>query len=327
MLKKGKAMSEENVTVEPGRLLKANSLIAVVLCVLFLYYGGTTISSSPFGFVMILMMSPFFIFGAHFQYNLVFRQAGSFALPIVIINCLGTLMLLASLIVSLADIIKSGFQDKSFILLVLTILSTSLYMAFTTILNIRWIKKLPESDDKATKTKNWNLLPFAAAVLALTAGIVCGVHEGNILEVEEGLDSVPWLPETAGNISYCRNKIFGESYEFDISEEGFLDWCKSKGWSPRTITDSFSILRYNFFTLKLEDYEITDEDVKEFDPDCSAQDIPATKKVLSPDYWANLTRAEVSEGYYYEDRQSNGGGCTAVYDNKKGRAYYNYSPR
>jgi hypothetical protein len=53
----------------------------------------------------------------------------------------------------------------------------------------------------------------------------------------------------AKDVRYYLRGAFGPrtAYEFSISEDDFLTWCKSKGISPVPITEEKRIERYSFF--------------------------------------------------------------------------------
>jgi hypothetical protein len=120
----------------------------------------------------------------------------------------------------------------------------------------------------------------------------------------EHVPSVPWLPAGATNVSYYCSYNF-TAYEFDIEEEGFLNWASD--WEVKPITKEFKIMRY---TLRAK--------YPNFVPNPSKQAL---------DDYENIKNAIIMDGYFYENRQKNGGGVCVAYDRKTKRAYFQSNPR
>ncbi len=120
----------------------------------------------------------------------------------------------------------------------------------------------------------------------------------------EHVEQVSWLPEAASDISYFSSYAHNAG-EFDISEEGFLQWAKR--WSVEAIDEPVEVLRYSYFTWD--------------PPDTDAND------------WAECNRlhaehvAEIADGYFHQDEPTYRGGVTVAYDRTTGRAYYMVSIR
>ena len=74
-------------------------------------------------------------------------------------------------------------------------------------------------------------LCFLAGFLVLDAML------GDNIETAEHLDAVDWLPGSASNISYYRNKNISGlfSYEFTMAEPDFLEYAMERGWKLRKI--------------------------------------------------------------------------------------------
>lgn len=116
-----------------------------------------------------------------------------------------------------------------------------------------------------------------------------------------GVESVSWLPKEASNI-YSRNSGQLESYEFSISEEGFLDWAKSKGLAVKPITEEQSIYRYSYF-----------------EPVEAPKSNASIKELQN---YFNLIEAKANVGYVEKHHSSNGSGYEVLYNAENKRAYY-----
>ena len=151
-------------------------------------------------------------------------------------------------------------------------------------------------------------------LLLLTAAIAVAVWFVNGLYVElthidhgEGVASVPWLPESASNISFYRSYMY-TAYEFDISEQDFSKWT----WlDVAEISTPVTITRYKTFTTKI--------------PELSAN--PTASELLAHQTAYDEQSATISDGLYYESRRNNGGGVMVCYDRKIGRAFLQTNPR
>lgn len=105
--------------------------------------------------------------------------------------------------------------------------------------------------------------------------------------------SVPWLPQSASDISFYRNSNIGnvQAYEFQISRPDFEALARERGWNVKPMKQEVSIIRYT-------------------------QCLPS----------AHIQRTEPfhamsSSGLFYEDRRPNGGGISVLYDDVKSMAY------
>ncbi len=118
-------------------------------------------------------------------------------------------------------------------------------------------------------------------------------------ESGEKLGSVGWLDSRASDISYFRANDFTGLfvYEFRISEPDFMTLAKERGWTPTALPNEQTVARYSSF-LPPND-----------------RDHPS----------ASSTR--VRNGWIHQDRRSNGGGITVVYDSSANRAYVSQSSR
>lgn len=151
-------------------------------------------------------------------------------------------------------------------------------------------------------------LLLATLIVALGVGFVrCAYMDFTRLEMGENVPSVGWLPDGATNVSYYRSYL-NTAYEFDIDEQGFLDWSR---WDVTEIDRPVRILRYVYFS----------------------KPPPTLSNQLTDAEWEEFAKTEVkrsveiSDGLYYVYRQSNGGGVMVGYDRTTGRAYYQSAPR
>lgn len=124
----------------------------------------------------------------------------------------------------------------------------------------------------------------------------------NVVDVSQ-LPSWVNVPDSAKNISYL--KIFGlySSYEFDISEEEFLDWAKE--WPVHKITEPTTFVRYARYIL----------------PEPNRDDWDAV------DEYETKVFHKISNGHYYHKEYKNGGGTRVAYDKDKQRVYFSFAFR
>ena len=113
------------------------------------------------------------------------------------------------------------------------------------------------------------------------------------------------VPDSAKNISYLQIFWLYNSYEFDISEEEFLDWAKE--WPVHKITEPITVMRYTRYILPQPNWD-----------DRDAVD----------EYESNVFH-KISNGHYYykENENRNGGGICVAYDTDKQRAYFSFAFR
>ena len=123
------------------------------------------------------------------------------------------------------------------------------------------------------------------------------LHGLTAVESAENVESVPWLPDTASNISYSKN--FNRRYfEFDVSEPAFCEWAKD--YSISEISEPFHISRYAIM--------IDNPDSVDVDND--------------PRY-----TAVIANGLSASHTQSNHGGYSLAFDRDSDRAYFRSSSR
>ena len=117
-------------------------------------------------------------------------------------------------------------------------------------------------------------------------------------KVEKNVDSVEWLPSTASKTSYIERTGMGglKIAEFSITQDDFEAFAKDNEW---VLKEEENV------SIHFRDYITTDE---------TAAQRPFEENILE--------RALV-----YENRHSNGGGITLVYDPNLSMGYYSYSHR
>ena len=150
---------------------------------------------------------------------------------------------------------------------------------------------------------------FAVAVFAaFPLTFVRSIHlELTRVETGECASSVPWLPDTASNVSYYRTYM-NTAYEFDMEEDDFRDWSR---WELKEISDPITVRRYLSFSSP---------------PPAVASNLPADELSRRADQ--PLRRSvRLTDGLCHVFVQDNGGGIWLAYDRRSGRAYYRSAPR
>ena len=151
-------------------------------------------------------------------------------------------------------------------------------------------------------------LLLSTAVIAFAFWFVRSAYLGfTEIETAESVESVDWLPASATNISYYRSYM-NTAYEFDIDESGFRKWSR---WDVAEITEPVGLSRYLAFSTPApqEPANPTEE-----------------KQIAFTNAYYNRG-VTITDGLYYGNTQTNGGGVWVGYDRGKGRAYYQSAPR
>lgn len=161
-------------------------------------------------------------------------------------------------------------------------------------------------------------LPFA--ILAGVALFLWKAYEGfTTVESGEHVARVSWLPEAATDVSFYRSYSF-TAYEFTIPEAAFLEWANDRGWKIAKIEgEPRSISRYH---RGLDDVPHPEEPR----PDEKSRAVWEAYNA-GVDKWRDATIKTITHSYYYEWRQTDGGGVSVVYDLDTGRAYFQSNPR
>lgn len=128
------------------------------------------------------------------------------------------------------------------------------------------------------------------------------------VEVGENVPTVPWLPNSASNVSFYKSYSY-TAYEFDIPETAFVNWSR---WGLTPITQPVQVWRYCLFQVA---------NVPQPDPSASDEELKAFSDLR------NSGMATITDGLFYERRQRNGGGVRVAYDRNRGRAFYQSAPR
>ena len=140
---------------------------------------------------------------------------------------------------------------------------------------------------------------LACGIAFLRAAYIDLTH----VETGENVEHVKWLPKSASNVSFHRSYSF-TAYEFDIPESEFLAWSS---WKMQPVTKPVSVMRYSYTNH----------------PHYLSQN----PTMAEMEQWHSQCHATVSNGWWHERRQSNGGGVSVAYDRTKGRAFVQTSPR
>ena len=151
---------------------------------------------------------------------------------------------------------------------------------------------------------DWYLL-VAVIILIIAGNIVYHVYYYNRFEFAENVPTVKWLPETAKNVSYYKDRQ-ADVYEFTISEADFLKWAKAKRLEVKNIEDGpVKIPRYRFYAdVPIEGLENMSEEEQY-------------------ELWNSLTQTIINVGYVFKTESSeNVKGNAGGYDSENGRAYY-----
>ena len=147
-------------------------------------------------------------------------------------------------------------------------------------------------------SRRWYFVSGAIVAGLFAAWLAFGFADSHP-ESGTGLTSVEWLDSRASDISYLRSKDPGGVfvYEFHITSTDFDALAKERDWHMVPQGGLCSILRYTFFL-----------------PETDAR----RQKPLI---------ADVKKGLFFENRHSNGGGITVLYDTNALRAYVFQSSR
>ena len=150
-------------------------------------------------------------------------------------------------------------------------------------------------------------------VIGVIAFLICFIQGACVhftrFETAENVSHVDWLPDEASNVSFYKSYSY-KAFEFDISENGFLEWAQR--WDVQPIASPVTILRYSLMTTAVPDYNKPNP----------TQDERLLQLQQHPSQ-----RATIRDGYYYDYEDSSYGGVSVAYDRSKGRAYLQSNPR
>jgi hypothetical protein len=135
------------------------------------------------------------------------------------------------------------------------------------------------------------------------------------VEKGENVPSVEWLPPSASNVSFYHSYSW-TAYEFDIDEQGFLKWAEE--WPVAKLTGGRVVTVPRYLRMVLEWPK---------DPIGPESEAEAEARFQVQGRYQASVKKEIRRGYYYERRDSNGGGVVVGYDLDAGRAYFQSSPR
>jgi len=161
--------------------------------------------------------------------------------------------------------------------------------------------------DSLGDQRNVVVLSWMICLLVLVRGFLY-YNEPKIQFVEH-VDAVEWLPPEASDISYYIVDDF-RSFEFKISENGFLDWVKKEQYQFEEITgEPVKLPRYTFDA-----------------------DIPVELSGLNDqerfEKWELVMKVIIEAGYVLKARNDDGDPIDmGGYDRESGYAYYRYGER
>ena len=149
--------------------------------------------------------------------------------------------------------------------------------------------------------RKWLMVSLPVISMSGLGLIVSALWIANYTPPESGekLSSVDWLDSRASDISYFRANDFSGLfvYEFRISEPDFMALAKERGWTMIALPTERTVARYSSFLSHSD----TDHQ--------------------------SASAIRVSNGWLHENRRSNGGGISVVYDSSASRAYVSQSSR
>lgn len=301
------------VVLRRGWLLVGNSLMVILLSwVLTFFLGGTLLYWwNPFAMMGFFVILPGVVALAYGQFNAVFRYKGESACWVYVMYFVSAGLAILLLISTLVEIIQDKpFNREVFLDFVIQFggrcIGVAVYSVFCGILMMRWYRKIRRAGAEGVVLSGLlgrriiTEIFFAVFLVPLVLGGVYGHYRGEIIDFGEGVESVDWLPEPAGKVSYYISYNY-TAYEFTIPEEDFLEWVKGKGWEVAEITSPVAVERYN----QRKDRVKGQSEVVQDEPDT----------------------ANVEAGLYYKELERDGGRTVVVYDRAKERAHYQGNPR
>jgi len=134
------------------------------------------------------------------------------------------------------------------------------------------------------------VLALVVAAVVLLGWNMFGDHSS----FQTGLTQYEGLPAAASDITVYRNRNISGTVvaDFKISEPDFVSFAQQKRWDVQPISGPVFVFQAKAF----HDGHANDE-------------------------------KELADGLFYSQRAANGGGITAAYDRRTGRAYINSSSR
>lgn len=301
------------VILRRGWLLVGNSLMVILLSwALTFFLGGTLFYWwNPFAMLGSFMILSGVMAVAYGQFNAVFRYRSESACWVYVMYFVLAGLAILGLAGNLPEVIQDKpFNRVEFLDFVIHFggmcLGAAVYFVFCGILMMRWYRKIRRAGAEGVVLSGLlgrriiTEIFFAVFLVPLVLGGVYGHYRGEIIDFGERVESVDWLPEPAGKVSYYISYNY-TAYEFTIPEEDFLEWVKRKGWEADEIESPVTVERYN----QRKDRVKGQSEVVQDEPDT----------------------ANVEAGLYYKELERDGGRTVVVYDRAKKRAYYQGNPR
>jgi hypothetical protein len=308
-----------NDDAHPGKILSVLVTSCAVIGLGYLAWSAILVFTSEENLIGML---PLMAAPAYAIYRSVFGRSKTATNIVTTIYLFPAALLFISVVTSIGEAWVEGDESiSSLISFVLTFLSISLVLALFGVVSFLWGRHL-KYDIPLVPTRPWlgKLLIVVTLSLCFVGCSHMVLHAFTDVDTAEHVASVSWLPEEASDICYYRSYGF-TAYEFDISEQGFLDWAESRwaGWDVQPIEEPVSVTRYRSRTDSDPPYDwdaandLMDEDPEEWERQ----------------YYARraIYNASISHGFYYGHETGNGGGVQVAYDSEKGRAYVHSTPR
>ncbi len=254
------------------------------------------------------MFLPWGIVLAWLQYSTLFRRNEEAPLILAILGFLIVAFVIFALIATLYEYVHEdpAGSDDSFVGLVFSISAIlTMFFLLSGVQNVRRYRSLKTllTATRATslsKQGTWRMSPIFLTIVAVTvcAGGTLGYFCGNQTTYAEDLDSVPWLPESASQISYY--KSYGRTVcEFNMPLKEFLKWAEEENWEVEKITEPLSMQRYTYY-LTDSDTQIPERQV-ELEPQSVTVDSGhhCVKEIVQGHTYLEVIYNEANSKVYY----------------------------
>lgn len=172
-------------------------------------------------------------------------------------------------------------------------------------IKLRFYEDALESFKPKTRRDVRALYAFAVLILCMPLAVFHFLSGGP--DYGENLDSVSWLPEYTGDISFYRSKQV-QVFEFNAKPDDFKRWAESRGMSVRQLVNQETISRYKAY-IPTQAGESSE---------------PVTPGgILTPEQfnsWQGAISAKIERGLIAESSEKE----IAIYDKIAQRAYYEH---
>ena len=152
-------------------------------------------------------------------------------------------------------------------------------------------------------TKRVILTTLAIGFIVGVGFVWYAIDSSKKIESGQGVTTVPWLPDAATDISYYRSYGW-TAYEFEISEEGFIEWTSK--YPLKEVDDTVYMERWSWLDFSQESSHLSTEEYQSL-------------------RLSHLTAIE--NGLFGGRSWTNGGKELVAFDRKLGRAFFQSNPR